>query len=123
MATIVSLIRGIGMDAGIVSARVGWAAVAAASGLALWQPAAASGGELPWIAVAAAVLPDMALVYGAAPGLAKGQLAPRAVPLYNAVHVPWGPMAALVAAALLGTPVALAVALGWTLHVTLDRAV
>src|SRR4051812_33395977 len=44
--------------------------------------------------------PDLALFAGIAPGLAKGQLHPRAVPLYNALHRFWGPLALGVLAAL-----------------------
>ena len=37
--------------------------------------------------------PDLALFYGASGGLAKGQLLPRAVALYNLLHRFWGPLA------------------------------
>jgi predicted anti-sigma-YlaC factor YlaD len=46
-----------------------------------------------WPAVAFALAPDLAVVYGIAPGLARGQLHPRAVPFYNALHRFWGPLA------------------------------
>ena len=39
-----------------------------------------------WQAVAFGLGPDLAVLYGIAPGLARGQLHPRAVPLYNALH-------------------------------------
>src|SRR2546430_1821880 len=46
--------------------------------------------------------PDVALAYGVSGGLARGQLHPRAVPLYNLLHRFWGPLAlGVVAAALL----------------------
>src|SRR4051812_8384943 len=77
-----------------------------------------------WLAAAFAVGPDLALLAGIAPGLERGQLAPRAVPLYNALHLAAGPLlllaavlAGLVPAALLGA------ALAWGAHVALDRAV
>ncbi len=70
-----------------------------------------------------AFLPDVALLLGIAPGLARGQLHPRAVPLYNALHHPAGPLLLGTAALVwLGVPW-LAGALAWGLHVAVDRAV
>ncbi len=67
-------------------------------------------------------LPDVALVVGIAPGLARGQLHPRAVPLYNALHHMAGPFLLGVAALLwLGVPW-LAGALAWAVHIAVDRA-
>lgn len=43
--------------------------------------------------MAFALAPDLAVLYGIAPGLARGQLHPRAVPIYNALHQFWGPLA------------------------------
>lgn len=75
----------------------------------------------PWYAVVlGAIAPDFALALGA--GSAPGQLHPRAVPAYNAVHRFWGP-AALVAAGLLAPGGVLALGLAWTFHVALDRTV
>jgi hypothetical protein len=74
-----------------------------------------------WQLAAFAVGPDVALLAGIAPGLAKGQLHPRAVPLYNALHRFWGP-AALAALALVLLPGGYLVgALAWALHVAVDR--
>jgi hypothetical protein len=39
-----------------------------------------------WQTVALALGPDLAVLYGIAPGLARGQMHPRAIPLYNALH-------------------------------------
>ena len=68
--------------------------------------------------------PDLALFYGASPGLARGQLHPRAVRAYNLAHRFAGP---LVLAALAGSGVLpigyLAGALAWALHISVDRAV
>jgi hypothetical protein len=77
-----------------------------------------------WLAAAFAVGPDLALFAGIAPGLSKGQLAPRAVPLYNAMHLYLGPLAlaAAVAAGLL-SQAWIGAALAWGAHVALDRAV
>jgi hypothetical protein len=66
----------------------------------------------------------LALLYGAAGGLAKGQLHPRAVGLYNLGHRFWGPF-------LLGVLASFGVisfgffigALVWGFHIALDRAV
>ena len=46
-----------------------------------------------WQFFAFGAAPDIALFVGIAPGLAKGQLHPRAVPLYNALHRFAGPLA------------------------------
>jgi uncharacterized protein DUF4260 len=68
--------------------------------------------------------PDLALVFGAGAGLAKGQLHPRAVTAYNLLHRFWGP-AALATLTIAGVlPAAFVIgALAWTLHVALDRTV
>lgn len=66
--------------------------------------------------------PDLALLLGVGGGLAPGQLHPRAVPAYNLVHRPWGPMLLGVAAVagLVGPGLAVG-ALAWGLHVAVDR--
>jgi hypothetical protein len=80
-------------------------------------------GESGWIALAAAIAPDVALLLGMGrPGLAKGQLHPRAVPLYNALHSFAGPIAPAAASVWLG-PIWLVVALAWAAHIAVDRAV
>jgi hypothetical protein len=45
-----------------------------------------------WQLAAFGLGPDLALLLGAGGGLARGQLHPRAVPLYNALHRIWGPL-------------------------------
>lgn len=65
--------------------------------------------------------PDVALLAGASPGLQHGRLHPRAVRLYNALHVPAGPIALGIASVWLG-PAWLAGALAWAAHVSMDRA-
>jgi hypothetical protein len=79
-------------------------------------------GESGWLALGVALAPDVALLYGAGPGLAKGQLHPRAVGLYNALHSFAGPVVAAAAAVWLG-PAWTVVALAWAAHVAVDRAV
>ena len=74
-----------------------------------------------WQFFAFGAMPDVALFVGIGSGLAKGQLHPRAVPLYNALHRFAGPLAfAVVAAAFLPAGY-LVGALAWTLHVAVDR--
>lgn len=76
-----------------------------------------------WAALAAGMLgPDVALLLGIGRGLRPGQLHPRAVPLYNALHVYHGPALLLAASAWLGKGAA-AGAIAWAAHVSMDRAV
>lgn len=75
-----------------------------------------------WVLVAFLVGPDVALLLGAGSGLEKGQLHPRAVPLYNAVHRYWGP-AALALASVVLSKGWLVAGLAWAVHVSLDRTV
>ena len=77
-----------------------------------------------WQIPAFAIAPDIALVFGAGPGLAKGQLHPRAVGLYNALHRLWGPLVlATLAIASLVPGGYLIGALTWAFHIALDRAI
>ena len=77
-----------------------------------------------WPMVAFALGPDTAVLYGIAPRLGRGQLHPRAVRLYNALHRFWGPLALAVAALAAGLPLGyLAGALAWAAHVAFDRAI
>ena len=69
-----------------------------------------------------AIAPDIALLFGAGSGLAKGQLHPRAVGAYNALHRFWGPLAlGTLAVASLIPGGYLIGALAWGVHVALDR--
>jgi hypothetical protein len=77
-----------------------------------------------WQTVAFSLAPDLAVLYGVAPGLARGQLHPRAVPFYNALHRFWGPLALAVAALAAGLPLGyVAGAIAWGFHVAVDRAI
>jgi Domain of unknown function (DUF4260) len=68
--------------------------------------------------------PDVALFYGAGRGLAKGQLHPRAVGLYNLLHRFWGPLALLTLAGVGLLPLGFFIgALAWAFHIALDRTV
>jgi hypothetical protein len=103
--------------------RLGYAALAAAL-LAVVVILVVTAEASWWQAVAFGLGPDAPLLYGIAPGLARGQLHPRAVPLYNALHRFWGPLAlALVAAVGLIPSAFLVGALAWAFHVALDRSV
>jgi hypothetical protein len=77
-----------------------------------------------WLALGFALMPDLGLLAAISGGLEKGQLAPRAVPIYNTLHRLAGP-AVLAALALTGIlpQVWLSAALGWALHIAIDRAV
>lgn len=99
-------------------------ALLAVSLLAAVVAAVAKGQAEWWMAVAFGLGPDVALLLGAGRGLEKGQLHPRAVPLYNVLHRFWGPAAlAVVAAAGLVSPAFLVGALAWAFHIALDRSV
>jgi hypothetical protein len=75
-----------------------------------------------WQLIVLAIAPDLALLYGAAPGLARGQLHPRAVPLYNAVHRLWAPAFLVAVAFVLTSPGWLAGGLAWIAHIAFDRS-
>lgn len=97
--------------------RIAYAAMAAICALAIY-----ASGESGWLVLACVVAPDVAFLYGMAPGLAKGQLHPRAVPLYNALHSFAGPVIPAAAAVWLG-PAWTVAALAWAAHIAADRAV
>lgn len=98
----------------------------ATAGAALLALAAAAASEHgAWALASVGLLgPDLALLLGAGRGLAHGQLHPRAVGAYNALHRFWAPLALVIAAGLdvLG-PGWLALGLAWAAHVAVDRAV
>ncbi|MFI1361871.1 DUF4260 family protein [Streptomyces griseochromogenes] len=83
-----------------------------------------------WLAGGAAllflVLPDLTFLVALdeAPRMAKGQLAPRAVPYYNAMHRALIPLALLLlcAAAPVTWAPAFAALCGWLAHISYDRA-
>jgi hypothetical protein len=75
-----------------------------------------------WQVVVFAIAPDLALLYGAGPGLEPGQLHPRAVPFYNAVHRPWVPAILIAFMVVLQSPGWLAGGLAWIAHIAFDRS-
>ena len=91
-----------------------------AAGLLVLAIAVAGAGT--WQVWAAFVAPDLALLVGIARGLERGQLAPRAVPLYNLLHQPLAPAIAIAVAWALTPDAWLAAALAWGAHVAMDRA-
>jgi hypothetical protein len=105
-----------------MSTRIAFRLLAAAIAIGLLALAITVAGLGTWQLWVAFVLPDVALLSGAARGLQRGQLAPRAVPLYNALHHPAGPLVAIVVAAALLPDAWLAGALAWGAHVAMDRA-
>ncbi|MEZ4507381.1 MAG: DUF4260 family protein [Thermomicrobiales bacterium] len=75
-----------------------------------------------WLALGFALMPDLGLLAGIDRGLEKGQLAPKAVPIYNALHRFIGPaLLALLALTGVAPMIWLSAALGWALHVAVDR--
>jgi Domain of unknown function (DUF4260) len=104
-----------------MSPRIAYAALTAVLVAALALEVAATDTSW-WIVVVFLLGPDIALLLGIGSGLEKGQLHPRAVPLYNALHRYWGP-AALALASLVLPEGWLAAALAWALHISVDRTV
>lgn len=77
-----------------------------------------------WHIAAFGLGPDLALLYGAAGGLEKGRLHPRAVASYNLLHRFFGPLVLATAASFGVISTAFLVgALAWAFHIALDRAV
>ncbi len=75
----------------------------------------------PWT-LAFWLVPDLALLAGISrEHNDAGRLAPRAVPLYNALHAFAGPIALVALGAATG-PALLAIGLVWLSHVLVDRA-
>ena len=68
------------------------------------------------------IAPDLTFVLGFQPGLQRGQLAPRAVPFYNAAHRFWAPAVLVVLASVLGAWAWTAAGLAWCAHIGIDRS-
>lgn len=77
-------------------------------------------------ALALLIAPDLTFLVAAdeAPRMAKGQLPPRAVPYYNALHRASVPLALMVAYAVgpVAWPPFFAALCGWLAHISYDRA-
>ena len=74
-----------------------------------------------WQLIVFAALPDLALFAGIGSGLARGQLHPRAVPPYNALHRFIGPVVLIAGGYWVGVPWVVA-GLAWAAHIGFDRA-
>ena len=75
-----------------------------------------------WPLVVFAIAPDIALVVGASNSLERGQLHPRAVALYNAVHRFWAPAILVLLALLVQADAWVAAGLSWCAHIAFDRS-
>lgn len=75
-----------------------------------------------WQLVVFAIAPDLTLLAGAGAGLERGQINPRAVPVYNAVHRFWAPGVLAAVALALMSPAWLAGGLAWIAHIAFDRS-
>lgn len=69
------------------------------------------------------IAPHLPILAGIGQSLARGQLAPRAVPLFNAMHQPALPLALVgIAATGILAPIWLVGAMAWLSHIIVDRA-
>lgn len=75
-----------------------------------------------WQLVVLAIAPDITLLFGTGRGLERGQLNPRAVPFYNAVHRLLPPVVLIALAFLLHADGWLAGGLAWVAHIAIDRS-
>lgn len=77
-----------------------------------------------WLALGFAIAPDLTMLAGIGQPVQKGQMAPRAIPLYNAAHSLIGPVALFAGALALGPNWSLiGAALAWASHIMVDRTV
>jgi hypothetical protein len=74
-----------------------------------------------WQFFAFGAMPDIALFAGIGTGLVQGQLHPRAVPLYNALHRFAGPLVLGVLAVAFLPAGYLVGAFAWAVHIAVDR--
>ena len=75
-----------------------------------------------WQLVVFAIAPDLSFLAGMGGELARGQLHPRAVPIYNAVHRYWAPVVLVAVTLVLHSPEWLAAGLAWIAHISFDRS-
>jgi hypothetical protein len=110
------------IDRRSTAVRLGYAALAGLLLVAIALGALEQGAGY-WQIAAFGLGPDLALFYGAAAHLERGQLHPRAVPLYNLLHRYWLPLVLAAAAFALLPAGYLVGALAWAFHISVDRAV
>jgi hypothetical protein len=75
-----------------------------------------------WQIAVFAIAPDVTLLMGFRPGLQRGQLDPRSVPFYNAVHRLWSPAVLTLLALASGSGAWVGAGLAWTAHIAFDRS-
>ena len=75
-----------------------------------------------WPLAVFALAPDVTMLFGFRQGLQRGQLDPRAVPAYNAVHRYWAPIVLVVVAFVLSSTPWVAAGLAWSAHISFDRS-
>lgn len=101
--------------------RIGYAVLGfAAIGLAIAVVVTRQTSWAPLIVLA--IAPDITLLAGSSRNLQRGQLHPRAVPAYNAVHRFWAPAILVLLSLLVQQPAWLSGGLAWTAHVAFDRS-
>jgi len=69
-----------------------------------------------------AIAPDLSMLAGRSAGLERGQLSPRAVPVYNAVHRCWVPAVLVVITFVDQQPAWVAAGMAWIAHISFDRS-
>jgi hypothetical protein len=106
-----------------VARRLPWLALGLfATAFAVFEVAKHGSGALA-LAIAFALAPDLAMLIGANRRFARGQLAPAAVPFYNALHRIWGPLALLIACTFwIDSAPLFTGGLAWLAHIGLDRS-
>jgi hypothetical protein len=92
----------------------------AAAGIGIYVVVARQAGW--WPLVVFAIAPDLTFLLSFGPGLQRGQLHPRAVPFYNAVHRFWAPAFLVVVAYVLHLDAWVAAGLAWVAHIGFDRS-
>src|SRR5438270_3478960 len=95
-----------------------WVSCSPGLGSGSWSRSTRPGGPLAVFALA----PDVTMLLGSRPGLQRGQLDPRAVPAYNAVHRYWAPIVLVVVAFVLNSTPWVAAGLAWCAHISFDRS-
>jgi hypothetical protein len=106
-----------------VAHRLPWLALGLfATAFAVFEVAKHGSGALA-LTIAFALAPDLAMLIGANRRLARGQLAPAAVPFYNALHRVWGPLTLLVACTFwIDSAPLFTGGLAWLARIGLDRS-
>lgn len=101
--------------------RLGWAAGGLA-GIALAIYVLVVHQAAWWPFAVFLIAPDITFLVGLQPGLQRGQLARRAVPVYNAAHRFWAPAVLVILSFVLGGWAGTAAGLAWCAHIAIDRS-